>query len=422
MTLFHSFVWIAAFDQIQPTQTIQLEISLSAVWSSRAFFKIQLLLFVAIIKDFIVPSRVVTAEVFVCSKRDEAVLVDFLQSKAAFPNGQSTHVLLAPGAMGAMDHSFLNRLSECLVARHISVSRFEFAYMAARRTGGSRRPPPRAEALLDEYREAVKVLKDQLSPDEQVIIGGKSLGGRVASMVADGLYISGMINGLVCVGYPFHPARKPDKLRTAHLAAIACPALIIQGDRDPLGTRKEVGEYTLDPRINICWMPDGDHDLLPRKRSGQTQHGNIEAAADAIADFAGIISAAKTGNPEGRTTAMLDDPDFASTPEPPYYVVIFSAKRTEGDCGYAAMADRMMELAISHPGCLGAESARNANGFGVTNSYWRDEASILAWKANAEHVGAQVLGQERWYSHYEMRIAKVERAYSGPLGRPSLRR
>jgi heme-degrading monooxygenase HmoA len=108
---------------------------------------------------------------------------------------------------------------------------------------------------------------------------------------------------------------------------------------------------------------------------------------------------------------------FARTPEPPYYAVIFTAQRTDGDHGYAAMAEGMAELAIRQPGCLGAESARSPDGLGITVSYWRDEASIAAWKAEVSHAAAQRLGKERWYSHYTLRVAKVERAYSGPEGR-----
>lgn len=108
---------------------------------------------------------------------------------------------------------------------------------------------------------------------------------------------------------------------------------------------------------------------------------------------------------------------FARTPEPPYYAVIFTAQRTDGDHGYGAMAEKMMEMALEQPGCLGAESTRDADGLGITVSYWTDEASIAAWKAVAEHLAAQRLGRERWYSHYEMRIARIERAYSGPEGR-----
>lgn len=108
---------------------------------------------------------------------------------------------------------------------------------------------------------------------------------------------------------------------------------------------------------------------------------------------------------------------FVSTPEPPYYAVIFTSQRTPGDQGYDAMAAAMMELALRQPGCLGAESARGPSGLGITVSYFADEASIAAWKQEARHLVAQRLGKERWYSHYELRVAKVERAYSGPEGR-----
>ena len=108
---------------------------------------------------------------------------------------------------------------------------------------------------------------------------------------------------------------------------------------------------------------------------------------------------------------------FANTPEPPYYAVIFTSQRTEADDGYEAMAQAMYELALEQPGCLGAESTRGEDGLGITVSYFIDEASIRAWKENARHLVAQQLGKERWYSHYKLRVAKVERAYSGPEGR-----
>ena len=108
---------------------------------------------------------------------------------------------------------------------------------------------------------------------------------------------------------------------------------------------------------------------------------------------------------------------FCQTPEPPYFVVVFSAQRTDGDHGYGRMAERMVELALQQPGCIGVESARDADGFGITNSYWLDEQSIQAWKSQVEHATAQRLGKEKWYEHYELRVAKIERAYSGPDGR-----
>jgi len=108
---------------------------------------------------------------------------------------------------------------------------------------------------------------------------------------------------------------------------------------------------------------------------------------------------------------------FAKTPPPPYYAVIFTSQATADDAGYGEMAARMTELALAEDGCLGAESTRDADGLGITVSYWRDEAAIAAWKAKAEHLAAQRMGIARWYAHYELRVARVERAYSGPEGR-----
>ncbi len=102
---------------------------------------------------------------------------------------------------------------------------------------------------------------------------------------------------------------------------------------------------------------------------------------------------------------------IAPTPEPPYLAVIFSSQRTEGDQGYGGMAERMVELARAQPGFLGVESARDAEGFGITVSYWRDEASIATWKAHAEHAVAQRLGWERWYADFQLRVCRVEREY-----------
>lgn len=110
----------------------------------------------------------------------------------------------------------------------------------------------------------------------------------------------------------------------------------------------------------------------------------------------------------------MQDDGFATTPQPPYYAVIFSATRTPGDHGYGATAQRMVELAAEQPGYLGVESTRGADGFGITVSYWSDPAAIRAWKEQAEHLLAQEQGCREWYKHYEIRVARVERAYAGP--------
>ena len=108
----------------------------------------------------------------------------------------------------------------------------------------------------------------------------------------------------------------------------------------------------------------------------------------------------------------MPEPTFAQTPKPPYYAVIFSANRTDGDAGYGAMANRMEELAAQQPGYLGIESARREDGFGITVSYWESLDAIAQWRANAEHRIAQETGKKIWYSHFRIRVAAVERAYS----------
>jgi heme-degrading monooxygenase HmoA len=113
-------------------------------------------------------------------------------------------------------------------------------------------------------------------------------------------------------------------------------------------------------------------------------------------------------------------PTLARTPEPPYYAVIFTSRRTAGDRGYDAMAQRMVELGASYDGFLGIESVRHADGLGITVSYWRDEAAILAWKRDTEHAKAQRAGQQTWYDDYTVRIAKVERAYGKPTSAESV--
>lgn len=107
---------------------------------------------------------------------------------------------------------------------------------------------------------------------------------------------------------------------------------------------------------------------------------------------------------------------MSQLPEPPYYAVIFSSKRSQVDEGYANISAAMLELALKQPGCLGAESARGADGFGITVSYWQDEESIRNWKQNARHLMVQKLGKEKWYDAYEVKIAQVTRAYSKTEG------
>ena len=145
--------------------------------------------------------------------------------------------------------------------------------MAARRSSPSKRPPPRADTLKGEYIDAVGKLRDKLQLKTRLVIGGKSMGGRVASMIADELYASGKIAGLLCLGYPFHPMGKPNQLRTAHLAKLQTPTLIVQGAHDaqvPAGTAEwlygEIGacdkEVLILPRSGHVVTVDADRELL----------------------------------------------------------------------------------------------------------------------------------------------------------------
>jgi predicted alpha/beta-hydrolase family hydrolase len=188
-------------------------------------------------------------------------------------------LVLAHGAGAAMDSRGMADIASRIAARGVRVVRFEFAYMASRRVG-VRRPPPRADTLLDEYRAVLAEVGGR------PVIGGRSMGGRVASMIAGSLYDAGSIAGLVCLSYPWHPPAKPDQPRVAHLADLRVPTLIVQGTRDPFGSPAEVAGYDLPTSIDVRWLDDGDHDLRPRKAvSGFTHAQHLDTAADAVAAF-----------------------------------------------------------------------------------------------------------------------------------------
>ncbi|WP_264212502.1 alpha/beta family hydrolase [Leisingera thetidis] len=188
-----------------------------------------------------------------------------------------TTILLAHGAGAAMDTPWMATTAGALAECGFRVARFEFSYMAARRTGGSKRPPAKAGTYVPEYLAAV----DALPCDGPLLIGGKSMGGRVASLVAQSLYDAGRIKGLICLGFPFHAPNKPEKTRYDHLTGITCPTLICQGTRDQFGSREEVEGYPLSPAVDLFWLEDGDHDLKPRKRlTGRSLDGHLATVAE----------------------------------------------------------------------------------------------------------------------------------------------
>ncbi len=201
------------------------------------------------------------------------MLPDYIQDG---PNDAPLTLALAHGAGAPMDSDWMNAITARIVASGFRVVRFEFPYMAERRATGKKKPPNPARVLVQTWLDVI----GDLGP-ERLVIGGKSMGGRIASMVAD----EARVRGLVCLGYPFHPPGRPDKLRTEHLATLRTPTLICQGDRDPFGTRDEVPGFGLSKAIAVHWSPDGDHGLKPRKKSGFTEDGNMTDAVTAIAKF-----------------------------------------------------------------------------------------------------------------------------------------
>ncbi|MEX2372360.1 MAG: alpha/beta family hydrolase [Dehalococcoidia bacterium] len=201
------------------------------------------------------------------------------------PAHASSTLVLAHGAGAGMDHAFMEAVALGVAAAKVRVVRFEFPYMAARREG--RRPGPDREPVL---RESWHRVVEALGGRDRLVIGGKSMGGRSASMVADDPGM-GDVAGVVCLGYPFHPAGRPDRLRTAHLETLRTPALILQGERDPMGTRADVEGYRLARTIEVRWLDDGDHSFKPRKASGATEAGNLDAAIEATVDFVRRVTA-----------------------------------------------------------------------------------------------------------------------------------
>jgi predicted alpha/beta-hydrolase family hydrolase len=190
-------------------------------------------------------------------------------------------LVLAHGAGAPMDSPFMDAMAAGLAAGGRRVVRFEFPYMRRRRDTGERRPPDREPVLRAAWLATIA----ELGGGEGLVIGGKSLGGRMASLVAD----EAGARGLVCLGYPFHPPGQTDRLRTAHLAALRTPALVVQGTRDPFGTPEEVAGYALAAGIEVVWMADGDHSFKPRVASGRTERQNLEAAVAAVLGFVGRL-------------------------------------------------------------------------------------------------------------------------------------
>ena len=193
------------------------------------------------------------------------------------PKSSATTLVLAHGAGAPMDSPFMDTIAQEVAKTGIRVARFEFPYMRRRRQTGKGGAPDPGPVLMQSWREVI----EKLGGGKKLVIGGKSMGGRIASMVAD----DARVRGLVCLGYPFHPPGKPEQTRTRHLEKMRTPALIVQGTRDSFGRPEDVAKYKLAKSIRIEWMEDGDHSLKPRVRSGRTEAQNLSAAVALITEF-----------------------------------------------------------------------------------------------------------------------------------------
>lgn len=189
----------------------------------------------------------------------------------------ATTVVLAHGAGAPMDTPFMDAFARGLVVAGLRVVRFEFPFMRARRSEGKRKPPDRAPVLVGAWRSVIAALGDPGT----LVIGGKSMGGRMASMVAD----EAGVKGVACLGYPFHPSGKPERTRTGHLESMRTPTLIVQGTRDSLGKPEEVAGYALSKSIRVHWLEAGDHDFKPTKASGRTLEQNWQEGIAAVTEF-----------------------------------------------------------------------------------------------------------------------------------------
>ena len=184
--------------------------------------------------------------------------------------------IFAHGAGAGMDHEFMQSVTKGLTFKGIRVIRFNFPYMIKRAEDGKRRPPDRAPKLLEAYQEII----EQTDADK-LVIGGKSMGGRMASHLSE----LDKVAAMACLGFPFHPPGKPEKYKGEHLAELAKPCLILQGERDTFGKREEFADFNLSDSIRVEFIPDGDHSFKPRKSSGYTEQQNIALTVEKLSAF-----------------------------------------------------------------------------------------------------------------------------------------
>ena len=200
------------------------------------------------------------------------------------PDDASHVLLLAHGAGAGMDHEFMTSVAQHLAKAGILVVRFEFPYMIKRRADGRKYPPDRAPKALLAFAEVTRYVQS-LYTNKKLFIGGKSMGGRLASLLVGEDNAPHNIEGIICLGFPFVAPAKPDVYRGEQLNAIEIPTLIIQGERDNFGGREAIESYQFSDQVSYKLLPDGDHSFKPRVKSGYTLAQNITTACDTIIAF-----------------------------------------------------------------------------------------------------------------------------------------
>lgn len=210
---------------------------------------------------------------------------DLIIETAADSPAEGPCLILAHGAGAGSDSPFMERLAGALRHAGINVWRFEFPYMQKRRADGRKRPPDRQPVLLSHFQAVINECRGRIGSKQTLVIGGKSMGGRMASLLAATADCP-PVQGVACFGYPFHPPGKPDRWRTEHLAGLRCPMAVFQGTRDPFGKPEELASLDeLPGQVEINWLEGGNHDLRPLKKQGLDENALIDQAAVMAADF-----------------------------------------------------------------------------------------------------------------------------------------
>lgn len=188
-------------------------------------------------------------------------------------------LVFAHGAGADKSSDFMQTMAELLNAQKINVLRFNFGYMDKRIKDNKRYPPERMPTLLNCFKTVLSNLETSLP----LFLAGKSMGGRVAATLVENKIAK--VKGVVCLGYPFHPQKKPENLRLTPLQNTTTPILIVQGERDALGNKQEIEQYRLSSLCQVAFLADGDHDLKPRVKSGFTHQQHMQSAVQLITEY-----------------------------------------------------------------------------------------------------------------------------------------